>query len=158
MSEKVRTPYPKVKIENYVPEIVESNSNLYAKLVVPLTRCPTCDCLMLYRYSYQWSGFESIFPKWVQINLYEQLSKAGILIYSHFKDKDDKFICRECAKEGKNTFVCALCDEERTSDLKEESYGDSPEYLCSVCYESVSAKEWDKKNEELREAHKYDFE
>lgn len=150
--------HEKIKVGAYIPEIVTDGVDLYGKLLVSLTQCPSCNRIMLKRYSYQWSGFESIFPKWLQIQLREQLSKADILIYSQFKNRNDKFICIECAKDGKNTFTCDLCGEERTSDLKETSYGEPPDYLCKVCYESVPAKEWDQRNEKLLQAHKYDFE
>jgi len=150
--------YPVVNIDKYVPEIVKDGNYLFGKLMVPLTKCPSCGEIMLRRYSFRWSGFESIFPAQRQAQLKEQLSRAGIRIYSQFKNKDDKFICVDCAKDGKDTFTCYLCEEERTSDLKETQFGDPPEYLCTVCYKSVPAKVWAEAEDKLRKSHRYDYE
>jgi len=153
-----KTEYPVVKADAYIPEIIDGGYSLYGKLLVPLTHCPSCNEVMLKRYSFNWSGFESIFPASLQLQLREQLSRAGIRTYSQFKNKDDKFICVECAKEGKDTFICYLCEEERTSDLQQTQHGDPPEYLCTICYESVPAKVWDEAEDKLRASHKYDYE
>jgi len=61
-------------------------------------------------------------------------------------------------RKGKASFVCTLCNERRTSDQVQERFGDPPEFLCKICYSSVSALKWDQKNKELNEAHRYDFE
>ena len=150
--------YPVVNVGKYIPEIVKDGRHLFGKLIVPLTKCPSCEEIMLKRYSFNWSGFESIFPAQHGARLKEQLLRAGILIYSKFKNKDDQFICVDCAKAGKDTFTCYLCEEERTSDLRETQFGDPPEYLCTVCYESVPAKVWDEAEDKLRKSHRYDFE
>ena len=61
-------------------------------------------------------------------------------------------------KAGKADFLCALCNERKSTDKIQESIGDAPEFLCKDCYDTVSAKIWDDKLDELQEAHRYDYE
>jgi len=99
-----------------------------------------------------------LFPYYWRENLKSQMERANIMFRGDVKDKDDHYICEECAKAGKSTFICDLCGEERSSELKQESFGDPPDFLCKVCYETVPAKIWEKKHDELWHEHRWDFE
>ena len=149
-----------MKIDEYIPEIVSNErGDLFAKSLIPLTACSICGNKMLRFRSYYYRKFEAMYPAWYKANLRSQLKRAGIKIPSEVKDKDDELICEECAEAGLATFTCAMCEEERSSVLKKVSFGiDPPEYLCTVCYGSVTAKEWDDKYRELQKTHQYDWE
>jgi len=99
----------------------------------------------------------SIFPTYHEIDFEHQVKIAAWEIMSDIK-VDDKYICQGCADSGKANFLCALCNERKSSNKKQESFGDPPEYLCRDCYESISAKTWDDKEKELSEEHRWDSE
>lgn len=149
-----------MKIEEYASNVfLAENKKHYIKLVVPVTYCSCCGEWMLTFRSYYYSKFDSMFPAWYKANLRAQLERGDIKIPSNVKDKNDKIICEECAKAGLATFICALCDGERSSELEKESFGIDPlEYLCEICYGSVTAKVWSEKKKELYDEHRYDFE
>jgi hypothetical protein len=97
-----------------------------------------------------------LFPTAFDINQDAQM-KASNVVYKSSLTKDDDYICVECAKEGKASFVCSLCKERRQSRELQESFGDPSDCLCRVCYETVPAKTWAIKVKELETAHKYDW-
>lgn len=86
-----------------------------------------------------------------------QLARASIMLRSTALDADGNTLCLECAKQGKATFVCALCKQVRTSDEQQFHVGDPQECLCRICYETVPAKTWDTKVEQLHTDHIYDY-
>lgn len=141
---------------SYVPEIFDNGNRV--KLMAQLLSCSACGRKMIKLESSQMMKVYHLFPHYVRDNLKAQLERANITWYGNTKDKEGHYLCEDCSKKGLGTFLCALCGEERTSDLKEKIFGDPPEYLCKVCYESVPAKVWDKKTSELYDAHRWDFE
>ena len=98
-----------------------------------------------------------LFPMYIKIDQKAQMKEAG-LVYQTSIFVDDEPICEECEKLGKADFECAICEKRHTTDKIEESIGYPPEFLCKNCYETVSAKEWNEKYDELLKDHRYDFE
>jgi hypothetical protein len=142
--------------DEFIPKMETRYGFHYGRMIVAVELCHTCKKPMVARpqlVSYE----HGLFPKHIDENFDAQLKRAGWVEKSHSK-VDNSWICEECASQGKASFVCALCNERRTSDQVEERFGDPPEFLCKTCYSSVSALKWDQKTEELNEAHRYDFE
>ena len=140
------------KLENYCPHLLEGN---WAEMLVELKKCHICGKFMLPDYHNYFA--KSIFPTYFPIDFDAQLKKAGWGKMSDIK-VDDEYICQECAKAGKADFLCVLCKQRKPTDKEKESFGDPPEFLCSDCYETIPAKVWDEKVEELHGLHRYDFE
>lgn len=140
------------KIEQFDPEVVEvagGRHDFYATMLVQLERCPTCSRPMIP------AKVKRPFPQYVFANAEAQARRAGWGQESTAR-KDDEVICTDCARKGLSSFTCALCEEERSSDLIQESFGDPPEHLCSECYSTVSAEKWDRARDDLNQKHRYD--
>jgi len=140
--------------DEYTPIISGSRT----KLEVLISTCGLCNKKMLNITPKQVGYLRGLFPYYYRDNLRSQLERANIVFRGDVKDKHDHYICEECDKAGKSTFICALCEEERSSELKQERFGDPPEFMCKVCYETAPAKVWDKRQSELYHSHRYDFE
>ncbi len=97
-----------------------------------------------------------VFPAWYKVSRDMQLLRAGWRDQSKATTADGKTLCTECAATHAR-FFCALCNTERSGE-PQESYGDPAEHLCVPCYETVPAKAWREKGNELERAHRYDFE
>jgi hypothetical protein len=144
-------------LTKYVPEFIPYSEDMaYGKMLVKLNKCSTCGCWTLDKAADQ-GIWNKVFPAWFAITIRQQMAKAGWRFSSDVK-RDDEIICSKCAEEGRGGFTCSLCKEYRTSDQEEEAFGDPPDYLCTICYETVSAKVWHDKYNSLFDAHKYDFE
>lgn len=113
--------------------------------------CASCRKPMMKKAPY------GLFPLSIDHDQAAQTARAGVVIES-MSTIDDKKICVECEKAGKAFSTCALCKTPKPSSRIEESFGEPAEYLCSDCYETVPAKVWDEKAQELRDRHRYDFE
>jgi len=87
----------------------------------------------------------------------EQAKRKKLQFISDIK-VDGKYICQDCADKGKADFLCVMCKERKQSDKKEISFGDPKEYLCTDCYETVPAKDWDLKVDEMENLHRWDYE
>lgn len=140
-------------MENYTPKIHEDGR--YVEMIIQAKKCPICGKVMIKKVKEYM--LDKIFPAYWQMNQVSQAKRAGIVFKSTTK-VDDENICEECEKSGKADFLCALCNERKSTDKIQESIGDAPEFLCKDCYDTVPAKIWDDKLEELEEAHKYDYE
>ena len=136
-------------MENYTPKIHENGR--YVEMLIEAKKCKCCEKIMVTKL-----GYHSIFPKYMRINQEAQM-KAAEFVYSTSTLVDDEPICLECEQAGKADFLCAMCDERKTTDKKQESFGDPAEFLCKDCYETKPAKVWDEKVDELQDAHRYDF-
>jgi hypothetical protein len=137
-------------MENYTPKVQENGK--YIEMLIEAKKCKCCKKIMIDKL-----GCYSIFPKYIKINQEAQMKAAGF-VYSTTTLVDDEPICIECEQEGKADFLCELCEERKSSDKKQQSFGDPAEFLCKDCYETKPAKVWYEKCEELIEEHKYDFE
>lgn len=136
-------------MQKYTPKIHEGGK--YVEMLIEAKKCPICSKVMIHK------AKAGIFPMYIAINQDAQMKNAGIVFTSNVS-VDDKLICVECEASGKADFKCELCGERRPTNLIQESFGYPPEFLCKVCYETVPAKQWDEKTDELYDQHKYDFE
>lgn len=136
-------------MEKYIPKIHEGGR--YVEMLLEAKKCKCCNKVMITKET------NNLFPMYYAINQEAQMKAAG-LVYITSTLVDDEPICIECEQSGKASFLCALCEERKTTDKKQESFGDPAEFLCKDCYESVPAKKWDEKVDELRESHYWDFE
>jgi len=137
------------ELDNYTPEVIDG----YGKVLVELEKCPLCG-----KYMVDAKGAKyGLFPKYININIDKQMERAGWVLRSCTK-VDDKNICSECTEAGKADFLCTLCKQRKPTDKIKEEIGDPTEYICTDCYETMPAKEWDEKICKIREIHRYDFE
>lgn len=134
--------------ENFIPKYDDkSHSAIFALKCNP---CGCCNKPMI-------PDIDSrLFPTWIKINQNSQLERSEINVASK-SNKDNKQICKVCEAEGRSSFICSLCNMNRKSDLKEFTVGDPESCLCKVCYDTVTAKEWENKKEELFQKHRYDY-
>ena len=138
-------------METYIPKIHKEKCHTYVEMLIEAEECPLCKKVMIEK------ATRGIFPYYVAIDQEAQAKKSDIVFKSQTK-VDDSNICENCKSEGKADFLCALCNERKTTDKIQESIGDPAEFLCTDCYESVSAKEWSIAKKELYDSHRYDFE
>ena len=134
----------------YTPKVVEDG---YALFAAKITECSICHKLMVKRLKFPNSSF---FPMWRNNDQDAQMTRAGFVYISDIK-VDDNYICVECKQQGKADFKCELCDERKPTSKIQESFGNPSVFLCRDCYETVPAKIWDEKCDELEEEHRYDF-
>jgi hypothetical protein len=142
----------------YTPTEVESTERLVL-LGFAAKACPICQKTMV--------DAPEQYLKYCQTNrgaafdggntMEAQLKRGGYVFRSDAEDKDGNTICRSCKDEGRSSFVCYHCKKEHPTNKIEERYGDPAEYLCTDCYTSVPAKEWDELTTKLSNAHRYDW-
>lgn len=116
-------------------------------------RCVNCEALTVdrdwARVSHWGSGTDSGVPA--------QLTRAGVRFSGGGYTTGR--LCVECAKEKAGRFVCALCKQERTSDLAHDQWGSHPtEFVCVPCYETTPAKQWDAFVDGMEQEHRWDHE
>ena len=137
-----------LKPESFIPYIVSKNrESVYAVMLAELPLCGCCEVPILPK---------GPWPMWVNIDGKAQSKLAG------WKQPSDVYfnsrpVCSDCVKENRITFQCRLCQQDRPSSQVQETIGYPSDYLCSVCYGSVSAKEWEAVLMKLEERHRYDF-
>lgn len=112
--------------------------------------CPICGRLMMRRYV---TGF----PQSGAYAQDEQMKHAGIVGIGKPIPGDDneESACEVCTAEGRIRFTCAFCEQERGSDLLHTVR--HSEAICAICYETLSAKDYDTKMNALNEKHQYDY-
>lgn len=114
-------------------------------MLVEYERCPICHRPMIrpfaQRVEYRLS------PK-------AQMERADIVRPGDEIPGSDRVACEVCTQEGKIVFTCAFCGQERRSDLLHESH---PEPVCTICYNTLTAAEWEAKEDALHEEHRYDY-
>lgn len=141
-------------MEHFKPEILEDDkSAALVTFVLRVPHCPICARLMQNLKSKSYAQVD-LFPHYHKIDQAAQMQAAEIVNVGQLIPGTDKHACEVCTKEGRVTFTCVLCNTPRTSDLLHEDYYEEP--LCTVCWETRSAKEWAAKQAEIREAHSYD--
>jgi hypothetical protein len=137
--------------ELFIPGVVAGH---YGLLLVELQRCSVCGRQMLHRDA---KRAQKIFPLYLALTLKAQLNRANWRLASGITDKNNDVICESCAAENLGSFVCVLCGIERPSEAVQQSIGDPPDYLCKICYDSVTARAWERKIDELEKDHRYDY-
>lgn len=123
----------------YTPNIIGEK---YATFLVQLGRCPKCQHRM-------------VVERHRDYPFNAQAKRANFVIQSNVR-VDGEYICQECKQAGRADFLCVLCGKRQPTDQIQEMFGDPPEFLCVGCYETVPAMIWEKKCEELWDAHQYD--
>ncbi|HEX9986926.1 MAG TPA: hypothetical protein VGE45_00400 [Chloroflexia bacterium] len=130
----------------FEPKVVELINGLtFVVVSLRVNKCPTCGKLMIF------------IGNWSDSHLLRQLTQAGIMKETLWTYRN-RNICEECFAAGKAGFKCFLCEKDRTSDEEKESWGDPPEYLCTMCFETGTAKAWAEAQKKLYERHKHDHE
>ena len=114
-------------------------------------RCGQCEKQMICKPE----SSNRTFPDYYKDNLEAQAKRAWLVINSA-NEFNGRFICECCVKSGSVNFTCELCHETKKTNEIEESFGASEHHLCKKCYETVPAKYWDEKVEELNDDHKWD--
>lgn len=138
------------------PGAPQSQPTPYGLVAVPLENCPICQALM----APPGGAYASPFERRHETSYEAQVSRARWEIVANVRTLGGKKICRACAKADKGLFRCDLCEKERPTSQVKERYGDPEyreEYLCTPCFETVTAKVWNEKCDELRESHRYDY-
>lgn len=134
----------------YVPTVVyQDESRAYATFLVKLPFCQHCKKPMLH----------SVFPN-LDYFVKEQIKRAGFEItgrqfesHSEFGETLKHAFCQTCCDAGYATFTCLFCHQERPSNqVYRAAY---EEGICSVCFETSSAKEWEEKLSKLDEDNRY---
>ena len=142
-----------IDIDNFIPEVIkEENHPIYGLVLVQLNPCSLCKKFMLSA-----NIQNRCFLLYYKNDIEHQISRAGWVEQSNIK-VDDKYICRECEREGKADFLCSLCKQRKSTKKIEDSFGDPPEFLCKDCYETIPAKIWNEKRNKLQKIHRWDFE
>ena len=136
-------------MKSYTPDILEGK---YARFLLRVGTCPECGRSMIVRPERAWDTF----PYYFRLNFEAQAEAGGFCIQSGAK-ANDRYICEDCMQAGRSWFRCDLCGQKMSSDKIEECFGDPPDCLCSDCYASVPAKEWDEKRDSLTDKHKWDY-
>ena len=135
-------------MEDYIEKLKENGT--YVEMTLQTKKCPCCGKLMLEK-------SETNFPSYHILNQKSQMKNLG-LVYVGKILVDDEPICVECEEAGKADFLCELCGVRKPSSKIKENIGYPSVFLCSDCYSTVTAKEWDEKIDELHEEHRFDFE
>lgn len=95
------------------------------------------------------------FPEYVDDNLKAQAGRAGLAINSG-SEFEGRFVCEDCINSGVVNFVCLLCYKTKKTNEIKASFGTAEHHLCGDCYETVPAKVWDDKVNELNKEHEWD--
>lgn len=136
------------ELEKYVPEVVDDS---HAKMIVRLSKCKTCGHFMVAK-----PGRTHTFPQYHALQFEAQAKRAGFKIQSHVK-VDDNYICFYCLVNDQAKFLCSLCRQRKASSKEQYHYGDPAEFLCTDCYDTVSAKVWEEAVKQIEHDHQYDF-
>jgi hypothetical protein len=144
-----------MEAKDFVPQLVQKQRDgmAYFSMLVEARKCPTCEKWMVQKVDKHRTYIHPVFPHWLAVDQDAQVKRAG-LHYASDSQIDEEYICQVCADDGKGGFTCRICEQVRTSDQEQTSYGEDK--LCTVCYASTPAKEWDAKTKALYDAHKYD--
>lgn len=136
-------------MSDYVPEHHKGD---YWKVVIVLKTCPLCSKKMAQKIDQQ-----APFSLYSRMTLKTQLERIGAVGMSRALHMDSQHICVECEKKGSAEFECQLCNIVRKTSEIQQSFGLPAEHLCKTCYETVAAKDWETKVDELEDDHQYDF-
>lgn len=146
----------------YVPQIIRRRDPDGAAFVTFAMYCEACAICKRLMYVDSDAYRTSMAPLQLGITIREQAQRAGMVPHGSAEDARGRDICAECQAAGLARFRCWLCRQERTTDQLQERFGDpqerTPDYLCTVCYQSVSAARWEQAVAELEKEHRYDYE
>lgn len=116
----------RIAFENLSRDIIDAGyGNFFLPVYEQLERCPICNRLIVAHLSRFGEEYQKL-----------DLVAHGMRLFGF-----DQWTCQKCTEEGLAGFTCAICGRERSSDQIQEEHGG--EFACTVCYETLSAKEWD---------------
>lgn len=142
-----RTEIPKGDILKDFTPVLFNDWN-YGLFLLPIQKCPICGRTMMSR--------SDVFDKYTEFTQDKQMTQAGIVHIGQLIPGSDRHACEVCTREGRVTFICAICKESRSSDQFHEEVCEEP--ICTVCYETKSAKEYEESTDKLYdEYHRYDY-
>jgi hypothetical protein len=131
----------------------------YATMVVEIQTCPSCGKIMI-EHPRRWGTLVPPFPEEGELAFNEQRKRAEWRLISGNTNANNEHICMTCALDGRSSFICALCGEERSSTKEMACHfgeHDQPEFLCKICYETVPAKTYQDKVNELEDRHRWNY-
>lgn len=138
---------------NFIPEIIsEKDGEIHATFLLHLARCPSCRVPMMPNFS-----DHAPFRNWYVPTIKDQMERAGWRWRSRVQNSEGHYYCADCAQSGTDLIRCVCCQMTRPASLVQESFGDPPEYLCKVCYDTAPAKVWEQLVDQLTESHQYDW-
>lgn len=142
-------------METYKPNIIrEKSGHIYVEMLVEAKECHLCKKVMIKEGCPLTCG--GSFPNYQNLDIKKQAENVGMTFISDL-EVDDKPICIECKEAGKADFLCAICKERKLTDRVHKSFGlYNIDFLCEDCYETVPAKTWEEKEDQLYSAHRYD--
>ena len=112
--------------------------------------CTGCKSLMIQKAPW------GVFPYYFANDQKKQAEHLGVKFISP-KEFNSKKYCTECIENGKAEFTCFNCGDKMPTNMIIYSYGESPDFLCSDCFDNLTAREWKVKVDEIEENHKYDY-
>lgn len=129
----------RIAFKNLPHDIIDAGyGNFFLPLYEQLESCPICNRFMV--------SHLSRFGK--------EYQKLDLVAYGMRLPGSSQYACEKCVEEGLVGFTCAICKQKRSSDqIQEEHEG---EIACTVCYETLPAKEWDQHINRVYESHRYD--
>lgn len=123
-----------LETEKYVPVTYSDRQTKaeYTLILVPTKACGVCKKTMFDVNLIDIPGVD------------DQRLRAGMQINSRKTGALGFEVCAMCAITNKISFICALCNEERRSEMEARAFGTTdPEFLCKACYDTVPARQWD---------------
>jgi hypothetical protein len=116
--------------------------------------------LRITRKQAQGTVVKQLFPDYYLEKFEAQLEKIPLRFSSAVADPNsDGTVCEECAKEGKLTFTCHICQKVQPATEIHESYGCySADHVCKTCFRTVPAEKWLATIDSLEGKHRYDYE
>ena len=145
-------------MESFTPTLLEEltyGTRAYGTMLVELWKCSLCAKWMAYP-PLQRGSLHGTFPCFYKLDFNHQLQAVDWVKASDIQ-VEGRTICTVCVDAGNAYFVCSLCNQKRPTDNIQERYGDPPDFLCATCYRTTPASEWDAKEDELQEKHRYDY-
>lgn len=142
-------------MSEFTPQIIqEDEHSAQISLRVRVRKCPICNKLMFPdKEGHNNRAWNELL--WYSADKHQQMKSLRMVSTGEYVPMLEEYICEECTQAGRATFICKLCNHERAINLVQHSWiGDA---LCTVCYESMSAKIWNEKYQELESAHRWDY-
>ena len=130
--------------EDFTPFLVPDRDDS-AFFILPISHCANCDTIM---YGSATHGVPSID---VQLKRAQWHRASGVSSPAH-----GGYLCQPCSVIA--SFKCHLCGEIRPMGEVKARIGDPPDFLCTTCFETVTAREWHEAVEKLNNEHRYDYE
>jgi hypothetical protein len=137
------------QLETFIPQKMADNAYTF---VLKVSTCYNCKRPMMP------IDDKRLFHTYRGCRQDDQMKHANIAIESNY-DIDNIHLCTECVQLDVATFTCCHCNESKVASKLHETVGSfDPDYICTDCYATVPAKEFDELIETLQREHRYDNE